>query len=291
MNFVKMHGLGNDFIVIEAEWDDIDRFKPLASILCNRHLGIGADGILLTGRSNRADLFMRVINPDGTEAEMCGNGIRCIAKYIYEHGIVKAPTLSILTPAGIRTVDLLVKGNEVQLVRVNMGQPVFELEKIPMVNVDKNCGIIQGLGNIFEITALSMGNPHCVVFVEEIKSVPIDIWGPFLENHQIFPRKTNVEFVQVLNRNQIIMRVWERGAGQTSACGTGACAAVVAAALNGKTQRQVVVHLAYGELLIDWNAQDNHVYMTGPAEEIFRGKIPKQLYNEKLLRRSIVERE
>ncbi|NLT95593.1 MAG: diaminopimelate epimerase [Clostridia bacterium] len=275
MEFTKMHGLGNDFILINALEDekDVDYYE-LAPKLCDRNFGIGADGLLIILPSEIADIKMRIINSDGSEAEMCGNGIRCFAKYVFEKGIINKTRMEVETLAGIIIPEIMLNNNKVVSVRVNMGEPQLDRAKIPMegppgpVIKEK----LKVLDNEFEITAVSMGNPHCVIFVSDLTAIDINKWGPLLEKHPVFPRKTNVEFVQIINPAEAVMRVWERGAGITLACGTGACATIVAGVLNNLLNRKATIKLLGGELEIEW-AENNHVYMTGPAEEVFRGTI------------------
>lgn len=279
MNFTKMHGLGNDFILIEAEaWEEADRFQPLAGALCDRNFGIGADGLIISGRDNEFDIFMRIFNPDGSEPEMCGNGIRCVARNAWEKKLVSDTRISVRTLAGPRYPEIILNKDLVESIRVDMGEPILEAKKIP-VNVDgSNIAVkVSAVDQDFELTAVSMGNPHCVIFVDNIKQVPISEWGPELEKHQIFPDKTNVEFVEVLGKNELIMRVWERGAGITLACGTGACATLVASVLNNKSERKAIIHLLGGDLFIEWDSDTNHVFMTGPASRVFTGNIDIQL--------------
>lgn len=277
MQFTKVHGLGNDFILVNgfSEKLDLERFPELAVKICDRHFGVGADGLVPLLPSGTADVFMRIYNSDGSEAEMCGNAIRCVAKYLYEKGLVRKSKILVETLAGIRVPELIIDNGKVSLVSVDMGEPLLERGEIPMLGaagrvVDEELLIDQ---SSYRITAVSMGNPHCIVFVPDLTAVELTQLGPRFENHPSFPRKTNVEFVQVLNRAEVRMAVWERGAGVTLACGTGACAVGVAGALNGFTNRDVTVHLSTGELFIEW-AADNHVYMTGPAEEVFSGSYP-----------------
>lgn len=280
MNFVKMHGLGNDFIIInclgEADYISSKLYYSLSTKLCDRHFGIGADGIMLVLPSAQADVRMRIINSDGSEAEMCGNGIRCFARYVYEQGIVPKAVMNIETLAGIMVPHILLdEAGRVEQVEVDMGQPILEKADIPMVGVGQAVGeTIQIEDKTFQITAVSMGNPHCVIFVDDVKSFPIEYWGPRIEKSQYFPRKTNVEFVQVINEHEVIMRVWERGAAVTLACGTGACATTTACVLNNKTDRQICLHLDGGDLQVRWDEADNHLYMTGPAVEVFQGQYP-----------------
>ncbi|ACV63135.1 diaminopimelate epimerase [Desulfofarcimen acetoxidans DSM 771] len=273
MHFVKVHGLGNDFVVVNAMTETLPADLPeLARRVCHRYFGIGADGLVLLHKSDAADLRMQIINSDGSEPEMCGNAIRCVAKYAYEQNLVKKTKIQVETLAGIKIPELILENGAVKFIRVDMGEPILERAEIPMrgsagrvLAEDLNVG-----NETFKVTAVSMGNPHCLIFVDEAVSFPVSLIGPQIEIHEVFPRKTNVEFIEVLNRREVKMKVWERGAGETMACGTGACATVVAAVLNGLTERQVTVHLTGGDLLIEW-ADNNHVYMTGPAEEVFAG--------------------
>ncbi|WP_027356497.1 diaminopimelate epimerase [Desulfofundulus thermocisternus] len=278
MEFFKMHGLGNDFILVDLtkqEWPEGRDLPEYARRLCHRHRGIGADGLVLIRPSPNADVFMQIINSDGTEAEMCGNAIRCVAKYLYERGGIEKEVMHIETRAGVMIPRLLVEKGRVAAVQVNMGIPRLEREEIPMIGpggmVINEPLVLEG--QTFYITAVSMGNPHCVLFVPDVEQVDLYGLGPKLENHPSFPRKTNVEFVQVLSRDEVKVRVWERGAGPTLACGTGACATVVAGVLNNLTGRKVMVHLPGGTLDIEWG-EDGHLFMTGPAEEVFCGHIP-----------------
>lgn len=277
MRFTKVHGLGNDFILVDCykEKIDVSKASGLAVKMCDRCFGVGADGLVLLMPSDRADIRMRIINSDGSEAEMCGNAIRCVAKYMYERNMIKKEKIRVETLAGIIIPELIMENGMVKSVRVDMGEPRLERAEIPMSG---GPGQVVGEplavgGSNFDITAVSMGNPHCVIFVPDADSVPLRDIGPRIEKHNAFPRKTNVEFVQVLNRDEVIMKVWERGAGETMACGTGACATAVACALNNLTGRKVTVRLKGGDLFIEW-AQDNHVYMTGPAAEVFTGDYP-----------------
>lgn len=276
MKFTKVHGLGNDFILVDATKEKLPQnLSALAEKLCNRHFGIGADGLVIIRPSKEADIGMHIINSDGSEAEMCGNAIRCVAKYVYEKGIIEKKEIQIETKAGIIVPEVKVdRKGTVDAVRVNMGAPRLERKDIPMEGpagkvVEESLKVGE---HTFKITALSMGNPHCIIFVSDVETVPVSHWGPRIETHSAFPRKTNVEFVQVINRSELKMRVWERGAGQTLACGTGACASAVAACLRGFADRNVTVHLLGGSLHIEWLEQNNNVYMTGPAEEIFTGE-------------------
>ena len=279
IDFVKMHGLGNDFILIDCiskPLGDLSFLSYLAKRLCNRHFGIGADGLMLILSSSQTDLKMRIFNYDGSEAQMCGNGIRCFAKYAYENKLVSKNKFTVETLAGIITPELIFKEKEISGIKVDMGIPKLKRREIPMEGenaptvVDETIKIDSKY--IFKITCVSMGNPHCIAFVNDVQSIPVDEIGPKIENHPLFPEKTNVEFIQVLNKQEINFRVWERGVGETLACGTGACAALVAAVLNKKTDRKAIIHLPGGDLDIQW-ADDGHVYMTGPAELVFKGEM------------------
>lgn len=276
--FTKMHGLGNDFILIDCIKQPEAAGLPFAGLsrkLCHRRFGIGADQLLLLYPSDKADFKMKIFNADGSEVEMCGNGIRCLAKYIWDSGLSDKDILQIETLAGIIKPERV--GN---MVKVDMGEPIFEAEKIPVYIgqlPEKKALIIdyplQIIDRDFKITCISMGNPHAIIFLnEDISDFPVSVYGPEIENHPIFPKRTNVEFVEVKNKNELSMRVWERGSGETMACGTGASAVGVAAMLKGLVERKTVVHLPGGDLFIEW-AGDNHVYMTGPAEEVFEGTI------------------
>lgn len=281
MRFLKVHGLGNDFVLVDSREENglpsaREELSRLAVNICHRNFGVGADGLVLLRPAEDADIYMQIINSDGSEAEMCGNAIRCAARYIYEKGEVVGNSLRIGTPAGIMVPEIISRGGKVEAVRVDMGEPVLERRLIPMLGEPGRVinEPLQWGENSFTVTAVSMGNPHCVIFVREMERVPLALWGPGIETHPAFPRKTNVEFVQVLGSGEVVMRVWERGAGPTLACGTGACAAAVACTLNGHTGRMVKVNLAAGHLLIEWNEENNRVYMTGPAEFVFSGEYP-----------------
>ncbi len=271
-----MHGLGNDFIILDyfydhSEIDAIDH-SELARKLCHRQFGVGGDGLVMVLPSERAAVRMRIFNPDGSEPEMCGNGIRCLARYAYDQGYVLESPLTVETLAGILTLQLTLTVGEVTGIRVDMGEPVLEPTEIPVLATGEQA-VAQTLSvedTAFTFTAVSMGNPHCVIFLEDWEGLDFYRFGPLLEKHERFPHKTNVEFIKVEAPDELTMKVWERGAGPTLACGTGACAALVASVLNGKTERRATVHLPGGDLFIEWGA-DNHVYMTGPAAYAFRG--------------------
>jgi diaminopimelate epimerase len=274
IEFWKMHGLGNDYIVIDNRNQKIKdkKLTVLAKKLCERRLGIGADGLLLVYNSENANVKMRIFNADGTEAEMCGNGIRCLAKFCLENKIVNKNFVTVETLAGIKEVQLYIKNGVVRSARVNMGVPQFEREKIPMVG--KGTFINQPLNvneEKFLATALSMGNPHCIIFVDEVGNYPVEAVGPKIEKHRLFPKKTNVEFVQILSKDELRVRTWERGVGETLACGTGACASVVAANILGKIGNKATVHLLGGDLKVEYI--NNIVFMKGPVEKVFEGQI------------------
>lgn len=277
MDFLKMHGLGNDFVVLAQFTELPQNAEQLAIQICNRKFGVGADGLVFILPSNSADVRMRIMNADGTEAEQCGNAIRCVAKYVYDYQLVKNNFLTIQTEAGIQRVELHLdeKGERVSSVTVDMGEPILEGKLIPSA-LDQSLIIDQAItvgDKIFKYTAVSMGNPHAIIYVEDTSSFPVEEWGPQIEVNPLFPKKTNVEFVTVLSDGHVKMRVWERGVGETLACGTGACATAVASVLNEKTKRAVTVSLKGGDLYIEWNEEDNHVYMSGEATEVFHGTI------------------
>ncbi len=273
LDFVKLEGLGNDFILVDAIKHDLSKydFHKLAPKLCDRHFGIGADGILIVHKSSTADFRMQIINADGSEPQMCGNGIRCFSRYIYEAYEQKA-TISVETLAGIMLPVLDPKHN---LITVDMGEPTLDARKIP-VALDGQKLINQTItvaDKTFSFTPVSMGNPHAVIFVDDVRMIDLNKYGPLLENSPMFPERANIEFIQVVDAKNTLMRVWERGAAETLACGTGACASVVAGVLTGKAGREVTVQLAGGKLEIEWDETDNHVFMSGPAYEVFRGTV------------------
>ena len=275
MKFTKMHGLGNDFIMVDGFNEKLPQdLKGAALKLCDRHFGIGADGLVFTLPSEKADFRMLIMNSDGSEAEMCGNAIRCFARYVYERSLIQKKEFTIETLAGIMRPRLTVTEGIVSAVTVDMGEPTFQRSAVPIMGQGTQAIAepLEVLDQTFQITAMLMGVPHTVVFVDDVATFDLLKYGPALEIHPIFPRKTNANFVQVLNRKEIKYRVWERGAGLTLACGTGACSVLVASVLNNKTERQAKVHLPGGTLEIEW-ADNNHVYMTGPATEVFQGEI------------------
>ena len=276
MRFTKMHGLGNDFVMVDCFEEQLEEaaLPDLARRACNRHFGVGADGVILAGPSDKADFRMRLINADGSEAEHCGNGIRCMAKLVYDRGHAKSQRITVETIGRINVLDLDVADGKVQTVRVDMSEPVFRRGSIPMTGEPDAEAIsvpLQVGDRTLEFTAVSMGNPHAVTFVDGVRDFPVEQLGPLVERHEVFPRRTNVEFIHVLARNELDMRVWERGAGETLACGTGACASLVAAVRTGRADRAATVHLPGGDLLIEW-AEDGHIYMTGPATTVFEGE-------------------
>ncbi|ASA21040.1 diaminopimelate epimerase [Paenibacillus donghaensis] len=276
MEFTKMHGLGNDFIVVYGEQELPANAPELAIALCNRFFGIGADGLVYILPSERGDYMMRIMNSDGSEAEQCGNAIRCVSKYVYDRGLVSSEQIVIETiGAGEQKVTLKVNDGVVETVTVDMGEPVLAGLQIP-VAIDAESVLDQTIeadGREFRFTAVSMGNPHCVIYVDDAVTFDLAAWGPKLEVHPLFPRKVNVEFATVRSRSHVDMRVWERGAGPTLACGTGACATLVSSVLNGLTDRAAKISLKGGDLEIEWNEADNHVYMTGPAEVVYTGTV------------------
>lgn len=274
MKFTKMHGTGNDYIYINAISEKIKKPEELAVKMSDRHFGIGSDGLILIEKSDRADFRMHMFNPDGSEAEMCGNGIRCFAKYVYDRGLAKAPEVSVETLAGIKTIKLTVKNKRAVSAVVDMGEPEFLREKIPMIG---NTGMVINEvlplddGTRFEITAVSMGNPHVIIFVEDIDNFPVQKYGPIIENHDLFPNRTNVEFIKIISPTEVVQRTWERGAGETLSCGTGASAVTAACILNKKTERKITIHLLGGDLETEWRESDNRIFLSGPAVEVFEG--------------------
>ena len=275
IKFTKMQGLGNDYVYIDAINQKIENESSLAQIISNRHFGIGSDGLILICSSEIADFKMRMFNSDGSEAEMCGNGIRCVGKFVYDKGLTNKTTLKIETLAGVKELKLNLKEGKVDTVRVDMGEPILEAEKIPVVSSEK---MVKNLKleieeREFNFTCVSMGNPHAITFVENVENFEVEKYGSKIEVNKRFPKKTNVEFIEIVNKEYIKMRVWERGAGETLACGTGACASVVAGIINNLIERKVTVELLGGILEIEWNKEDNHIYMTGPAVIVYEGEL------------------
>lgn len=276
MKFTKMHGAGNDYVYVNCFEEQVPNPVELAIRVSNRNFGIGSDGLILIMPSDKADVRMRMFNSDGSESEMCGNGIRCVAKYAYDHAIVTKTEITAETGAGILTLQLFPdRHNKVERVRVNMGPPRLSREEIPM-NGSPAAQVVAEeltvLDKTFRITCVSMGNPHCIIYVDDVDSFPVATYGPLIENHQLFPRRTNVEFIQIISRTEVKQRTWERGAGETLACGTGASAVCVAGVLNNLTDRNILNHLAGGDLELEW-VENGPVFMTGPATEVFSGEI------------------
>jgi diaminopimelate epimerase len=278
MRFHKLHGIGNDYIYVDCFRNPPPRDPAgLSRVISDRHFGVGSDGLILICPSERADAKMRMFNADGSESEMCGNGIRCVAKYLYDHGLVVKPTLTVETGRGILTLDVEVSGGRVRQVRVDMGEPILEAARIP-TTLPGNPPVNVALAlpeRTLEVTCVSMGNPHCITYVDALTDALVHGIGPLVERHSAFPRRTNAEFVKVNRPDDVTVRVWERGSGETLACGTGACAVAVAGVLTGRSQRRLVAHLPGGDLQLHWSESDNHVYMTGPATEVFSGDWPE----------------
>ena len=276
IKFTKMHGLGKDYVYIDCtEEQKIKNISSLAQFISNRHFGVGSDGLILICKSDIADFKMRMFNYDGTEAEMCGNGIRCVGKFVYDKGLTKKDNITVETLAGIKKLKFNIKEGNVETVEVDMGEPILEPDKIPVISEEaivKNLKI-KARENEFKFTCVSMGNPHAITIVDNTKDFNIEKYGPVLEKDEHFPRRANIEFIELVDKNNIKMRVWERGAGETLACGTGACASVVACALNGYIENEANVELLGGTLKIRWDKENNHIYMTGPATTVFEGEI------------------
>ena len=302
MKFTKMQGLGNDYVYVNCLKEQVKNPPELARRVSDRHFGIGSDGLILIRPSDLADFEMEMYNADGSRGEMCGNGIRCVAKYVYDYGLTDKTSISVETLGGIKYLDLTVEDGKVSMVKVDMGKPELRAEAIPIVcergteecvvdensllgdeavseyREETNCKKVIDVpivvdGMEYQITGVSMGNPHAVVFLEDVKGMDIEKLGPRFENHERFPKRINTEFVRVIDRETIEMRVWERGSGETLACGTGACAAAVASILNGLAERKVTVKLLGGDLLVEWEEETGNVYMTGPAVTVFEGVI------------------
>lgn len=275
MKFTKMQGLGNDYVYVNCMEQMVEDAAETARRVSDRHFGIGSDGLILICPSDKADFEMRMYNADGSRGEMCGNGIRCVGKYVYDYGLTDKTSLSVETLGGIKHLFLEVEDGKVSLVKVDMGPAILEPEKIP-VTAEGSRVVDEPLcvdGKTFRMTCVSMGNPHAVIYVDDVQGMDLEKTGPSFENHGRFPNRINTEFAHVLDRNTVEMRVWERGSGETLACGTGACAVAVASILNGYTEDQVTVRLLGGDLKIEWDREANKVYMTGPAEVVFDGEI------------------
>ena len=275
MKFTKMQGIGNDYVYVNCLQETIENPSELAKKISDRHYGVGSDGLIMINPSDKADFEMEMYNADGSRGEMCGNGIRCVAKYVYDYGLTDKTSISVETLAGIKYLDLTVEDGKVVLVKVDMGKPMLRPEEVPVVS-EKEEVIDEPItvdGQEYRMTCVSMGNPHAVVFIDQdVKEFPLETVGVKFENHERFPKRVNTEFVNVLDRHTAQMRVWERGSGATLACGTGACAVAVACALNGLTEDEVTVKLLGGDLQIKWDREKNTVYMTGPAEVVFDGE-------------------
>ncbi|MBC7783695.1 MAG: diaminopimelate epimerase [Burkholderiales bacterium] len=280
MKFTKMHGIGNDYVYINGFTEHVNDPAALAIKVSHRHFGIGSDGLILILPSDKADVCMRMFNADGSESEMCGNGVRCVAKYAFDHGLCNHNPMRVETGRGVLSLALDVVAGKVRTVMVDMGEPILDLPKVP-VDIEK---LIRGVlpheyrvssaqsDDIVEASFVSMGNPHATTYVTDVKAVDLARIGPLVENHEAFPRRINAHLVQVVSPGEVIMRTWERGSGITQACGTGACAVCVSGVLTGRTGRKLLAHLPGGDLTLEWRESDNHVYMTGPATEVFSGE-------------------
>lgn len=274
MKFTKMQGLGNDYVYVNCVEKKLEHASEIAVQVSDRHFGIGSDGLILINSSDVADFEMEMYNADGSRGEMCGNGIRCVGKYVYDYGLTDKTHISIETPAGIKYLDLMTENGKVRQIRVNMGSPLLKPEEIPVALEGETVVDVPVLvdGTEYRMTGVGMGNPHTVVFVEDLENLEIEKTGPLFEHHSCFPNRVNTEFVRVIDKKHVQMRVWERGSGETLACGTGACAVAVACVLNGLTEEEVTVTLLGGDLQIRWDREENIVYMTGPAEVVFDGE-------------------
>ncbi len=275
MRFTKMHGLGNDYVYVDGSVETIENKPGTAVAVSDRHKGVGSDGLIIINPSAVADFEMEMYNADGSRGEMCGNGIRCVGKYVYDHGLTDKTEITVETLAGIRHLRLHVREGRVDSVRVDMGKPVLNPADIP-VTVEGDTAVNRPItvgSREYRMTCVSMGNPHAVVYVDDVAGLDIEAVGPYFENHRLFPNRVNTEFVRVPDRKTVEMRVWERGSGETMACGTGACAAAVSSILNGYTGNEVTVRLLGGDLEIEWDRERDTVYMTGPATEVFSGEI------------------
>ena len=275
MKFTKMHGLGNDYVYVNCFEEKIDNPPAVARFVSDRHFGIGSDGLIMINPSQKADFEMEMYNADGSRGEMCGNGIRCVAKYVYDYGLTDKTQISVETLGGIKYLDLTVEDGKVSLVKVDMGKPELEADLIPIISereqvIDEP---IEVDGKEYHMTGVSMGNPHAVIYVDDVKGLDLEKIGPKFENHERFPKRINTEFVHCIDRQTVEMRVWERGSGETLACGTGACAVAVSSILNNLTDTQVTVKLLGGDLQIEWDREKDRVFMTGPATVVFDGVI------------------
>lgn len=278
MKFTKMHGCGNDYVYVNCMEKMLEDPDQVSRFVSDRHFGVGSDGLILICPSDQADFRMAMYNADGSEGEMCGNGIRCVAKYVYDYGLTDQTSISVETKGGIKYLDLTVKEGKVSLVKVNMGSPILKPSLIP-IRSEKEQFVDEPVtvdGKVYRMTGVSMGNPHVVTFVDDTASLNLEKIGPSFENHELFPNRINTEFVQVLSRHEIHMRVWERGSGETLACGTGTCASAVACVLNGKTDEHLTVHLLGGDLEIFYDRANDTVWMTGSASVVFDGELSEE---------------
>lgn len=284
MKFTKMHGCGNDYVYVDCTKEVIPNISETAIRVSDRHFGIGSDGLILIKASDVADFEMDMYNADGSRGKMCGNGIRCVAKYVYDHGLTDKTTITVNTLSGIKTLQLTIEDGKVSKVRVDMGEPELIPAQVPVkasvlgLADDRREAIVaeplEIKGRSYDITCVSMGNPHCITFIEEdVRDFPLEAVGPVFEKHELFPERVNTEFINVIDKDHLRMRVWERGSGETLACGTGACAVAVASYLNGFTGRSVDIELLGGHLEVVYDEKTNHVFMTGPATEVFSGEI------------------
>lgn len=277
MKFTKMHGCGNDYVYVNGFVEKLEQEKKpeIVRRLSDRHFGIGGDGVIFINPSEEADFEMEMYNADGSRSEMCGNGIRCVGKYVYDKGLTDKTQVSVISAGKIKYLTLHTENGKVKTVRVNMGEPEFVAANVPVISQNEHVidEEIEVNGQTYKMTCVSMGNPHAVVFIDDTESLAIEQIGPHFENHERFPRRTNTEFVQVIDRNYVKMRVWERGTGETLACGTGCCATAAACVLNGLTENEITVEVLGGKIQIEWNREENLIYMTGPAETIFDGEV------------------
>lgn len=275
MRFTKMHGIGNDYVYVNCFKEKVENPSEVARLVSDRHFGIGSDGLILIKPSACADFEMEMYNADGSSSGMCGNGIRCVAKYVYDYGLTDKTSISVNTGSGIKYLDLVIENGKVSLVKVDMGAPILQASEVPVI-VEKDQVVneaITVLDKEYRMTCVSMGNPHAIIPVEDVDGFELETVGPAFENHPCFPARVNAEFIKVLDRKTVQMRVWERGSGETWACGTGACAVAVACILNGWTEEEVLIHLRGGDLKIHWDKEKNTVFMTGPATVVFDGEI------------------
>ncbi len=276
MKFTKMQGCGNDYVYVDGAKELVENKRELVIAASDRHFGVGSDGVIFINPSEIADFEMEMYNADGSRSEMCGNGIRCVGKFVYDYGLTDKTQITVESFGAVKYLDLTVENGKVSRVRVNMGQPELISKNVPVISENETVidEEIVVEGNTYKMTCVSMGNPHAVVFMDEVAEMNIEAIGPYFENHERFPNRTNTEFVKVLDDSHVEMRVWERGTGETLACGTGCCATAVACALNGKTGNHVFVKVLGGEIEIEWDREKNLVYMTGPAETVFEGEYP-----------------